>query len=105
VNPIAPPGDPISVAFEVTPEQAQALIYLTQNPQGKFSMILRARRDTGVVKIKAFQGADYVDNYKKIQRTTDNSIVRVQELQKQIEDQEKNQGQGNTNATPTPPSP
>ena len=105
VNPVPTPGASISVAFEVTPEQAQALIYLAQNPSGKFSMLLRARRDTGETKIKPFNGEDYADNLKKIQRTTDASIQRVQDLQKEIEEQEKNQGQGNTNAPPTPPSP
>jgi Flp pilus assembly protein CpaB len=107
VNPAPAPGDPISVAFEVTPEQAQALVYMTQNPGGHFSMILRSRRDTANLEhLKPFNGGDYADNLKKLQRTTDTSILRVQELQKQIEaEEEKNKAQGNTNAPPTPPSP
>jgi Flp pilus assembly protein CpaB len=106
VVPAPPPGDPISITFEVTPEQAQALIFLTGVKNGEFSMILRSRRDKSEIKIKPFVGEDYAGNLQKVQRTTDKSYARVQELAAQIEAQEKTQGQGNTNeTTPTPPSP
>jgi Flp pilus assembly protein CpaB len=108
VVPAPPPGDPISVTFEVTPEQAQALVFMSQVKTGKFSMILRARRDKSEIKIKPFVDVDYYGNLQKIQRTTDKSIARVQELAAKIEAEEKTQGsQGNTNetTTPTPPSP
>ena len=108
VVPAPPPGDPISVTFEVTPEQAQALVMMSQVKNGKFSMILRARRDKSEIKIKAFAAEDYAGNLQKIQKTTDKSLARVQELAAKIEAEEKTQGsQGNTNETPnpTPPSP
>jgi Flp pilus assembly protein CpaB len=99
-----PPGDSPSVAFEVTPEQAQALIYLEGAKNGQFAMILRGRPDTGVLKLKPFSGYDYLPNLNKIQTMSDRSILRVQELQKEIEAIEK-QGPGTTNETPTPPNP
>jgi Flp pilus assembly protein CpaB len=108
IAPAPPPGDPISVTFEVTPEQAQALVFMSQVKTGKFSMILRARRDKSEIKIKPFVDVDYYGNLQKIQRTTDKSIARVQELAAKIEAEEKIQGTpGNTNetTTPTPPSP
>jgi Flp pilus assembly protein CpaB len=108
IVPAPPPGDPISITFEVTPEQAQALIHLSQVKQGRFSMILRARRDKSEIKIKPFATEDYYGNLQKVQKTTDKSLARVQELAQQIEQQEKAQAaQGNTNetTTPTPPSP
>jgi len=108
IMPIGPPGDAISVTFEVTPEQAQALVMMSQQKDGKFSMILRARKDKSEIKIKPFVAADYYGNFQKVQRTTDKSVVRVQELAAKIEAEEKTQGsQGNTNetTTPTPPSP
>jgi Flp pilus assembly protein CpaB len=107
IVPAPPPGDSVSVTFEVTPEQAQALVYFSASKNGQINMILRARRDKSEIKIKPFEGIDYVSNISKVQRTTDKSIQRVQDLAKQIEAEEKNQGsQGNTNETnPTPPSP
>jgi len=108
IIPAPPPGDPISITFEVTPEQAQALVLMSQVKDAKFSMILRGRRDKSELKIKPFVAADYIDNFGKVQKTTDKSIARVQELAAKIEAEEKNQGsQGNTNetTTPTPPSP
>ena len=108
IVPAPPPGDAISVTFEVTPEQAQALVFMSQVKTGKFSMILRARRDKSEIKPKPFVDVDYYGNLQKIQRTTDKSMVRVQELAAKIEAEEKTQGsQGNTNetTTPTPPSP
>jgi Flp pilus assembly protein CpaB len=108
IVPAPPPGSPISITFQVTPEQAQALVIMSQVKNGKFSMILRARRDKDIVKIKPFVAADYVDNFQKVQRTTDKSLVRVEELRQKIEAAEKTQAsQGTTNETPnpTPPSP
>ncbi len=108
INPAPSPGGVIAVTFEVTPEQAQALLFMAQVKNGKFSMILRARRDNSEIKIKPFTAMDYAGNWQKVQRTTDKSMARVQELAAKIEAEEKTQGsQGNTNeiSTPTPPSP
>jgi Flp pilus assembly protein CpaB len=108
IVPAPPPGDPVAITFEVTPEQAQALIFLSQVKNGEFSMILRARRDKSEIKIKPFVGQDYAGNLQKVQKTTDKSIQRVQELAQKIDAEEKAQAaQGNTNetTTPTPPSP
>jgi Flp pilus assembly protein CpaB len=108
IVPAPPPGDPIAITFNVTPEQAQALIFLSQVKNGRFSMILRARKDKSEIKVKPFEGETYAGNLQKVQRTTDKSIERVQELAAKIEAEEKTQGsQGNTNetTTPTPPSP
>ena len=106
IVPAPPPGDPISITFEVTPEQAQALVLMSQVKDAKFSMILRGRRDKSELKIKPFVAADYIDNFGKVQKTTDKSIARVQELAAKIEAEEKNQGsQGNTNETTTPTPP
>ncbi len=110
ITPVAPPGDPISVTFEVTPEQAQALIFMSEVKEdqgGHFSMILRSRRDKSEIKIKPFTAETYAYEWQKVQRMSDKSALRVQDLAKQIEDQEKAQGQGNTNetTTPTPPTP
>ena len=108
ITPAPPPGDPIAITFEVTPEQAQALINMSLVKQGKFSMVLRSRRDKSEIKFKPFTADDYYGNLQKIQRTTDKSIARVQELAAKIEAEEKTEGsQGNTNetTTPTPPSP
>ncbi len=109
VSPAPPPGDSVSITFQVTPEQAQALTYMSQIKNGQFSMILRARSDKTVIKIKPFVGADYSDNdYRTVQtKIVDKSMVRVQELAAQIAAEEKTQGsQGNTNETnPTPPAP
>ena len=108
VVPAPPPGDSISITFEVTPEQAQALTYMTHIKNGQFSMILRARRDKSEIKIKPFATADYQGDYHNVQtKVVDRSMLRVQELAQQIEAQEKAQGQGTTNETPnpTPPTP
>jgi Flp pilus assembly protein CpaB len=108
IIPAPPPGDPVAVTFEVTPEQAEALVYMSSVKGGTFSMIVRSRRDTEESKIKPFVARDYdFLNLKKVQKTVDKSEVRVNDLAKQIEAQEKSQGQGNTNETPTPipPSP
>jgi len=109
ITPIPAPGDSISVTFEVTPEQAQALIYMTGAKDGRFSMILRARKDDSEIKIKPFQSSDYnLADLKKVQKTVDKSIDRVKELAAEIDAKEKTEGsQANTNetTTPTPPSP
>lgn len=106
VTPIPPPGEPLSVTFEVTPEQAEALLFLSQVKNGKFSMILRGRRDNVIAKIKPFEATDYEAGFKKVQTTTDKSFERVKALAAKIEDEEKKNGQGNTNETPptTPPA-
>jgi Flp pilus assembly protein CpaB len=110
IVPAPAPGEPLSVTFMVTPEEAQALIYLTQTKTGKFSMILRGRSDVTAYHPKIFEGEDYLDNLKKVQRTSDQSLQRVEELQKKIEAEEQKEkdqaaSQGNTNETtrPTPP--
>ncbi len=106
IIPAPPPGDVVAVTFEVTPEQAQALVFLSAVKNAHFSMILRSRRDTAELKIKPFNAADYdLADLKKVQKTVDKSEVRVNDLAKQIEVQEKAQGQGNTNETPTPTPP
>ena len=109
IVPAPPPGEPISVTFEVTPEQAQALTYMTHIKNGVFSMILRARRDKSEIKIKPFATEDFMGDYHNVQtKVVDKSMVRVQELAEKIQAEEKAQGsQGNTNETPkpTPPSP
>lgn len=100
INPAGPP----LVTFEVTPEQAQALIYLqTTVKAGTFNMILRARQDESEIKIKPFAGLDYLNNLKKVQSMSDKSETRVQQLEAQIEAEAKNPG--TTNETVTPPSP
>jgi Flp pilus assembly protein CpaB len=107
INPVPAPGGAISVTFEVTPEEAQALVFLSGTNSGKFSMILRSRRDTMEAKIKPFDVRDYdFNNLKKVQRTVDKSTDRVDELTKEIEAKEKAlQGTTNETTTPTPPSP
>jgi Flp pilus assembly protein CpaB len=110
ITPAPPPGDPIAVTFEVTPEQAEALIFLTNLKNGQFSMILRARRDDSEIKVKPFVGTDYdILNLGKVQRTVDRSVARVQELSEEIEAKEKANAAApaNTNetTTPIPPTP
>jgi Flp pilus assembly protein CpaB len=107
INAIPTPGEQIAVTFEVTPEQAQALVFMSNVKNAKFSMILRSRRDSTELKIKPFDVRDYdLSNLKKVQKTVDKSIDRVNELTKEIEDEEKKQSpQGTTNETPTPTPP
>jgi Flp pilus assembly protein CpaB len=107
ITPSTPPGDQLAITFEVTPEEAQELVFLSQTKDGKFSMILRSRRDDTEVKIKPFNAADYdLLNLSKVQKTADKSIERVKALSAEIEAKEK-QAQGATNetTTPTPPNP
>ena len=88
------------------PEQAQALVYLSGNGGGKFSMILRARRDHSEVKIKAFAASDYdVNNLNKVQKTVDKSIERVKELGDEIEAKEKTDAAAGTTNETTNPTP
>ena len=98
------PVGPVAVTFEVTPEQAQALIYLSSSGQGKFTMILRARRDHSEVRIKAFAATDYdLNNLNKVQKTVDKSVERVKELGEEIEAKEKTDAAaGTTNETTNP---
>ena len=106
IVPVGAPGQALSVTFEVTPEQAQALVYFSSAGNAQISMILRARRDKSEIKIKPFEGSDYVANIPKVQRTTDKSYDRVRDLAQSIEAEEKKQGsQGNTNETPNPTQP
>ncbi len=112
VTPAPPPGDPISVTFEVTPEQAQALVFMSmvKPDEGKFSMILRSRRDKTELKYKPFDAETYAYEFQKVQRMSDKSEQRVQQLEQQIEAEEKAQqgSPGNTTnetTTPTSPSP
>jgi len=107
VTPVATAGA-ISVTFEVTPEQAQALVFMSSVTNAHFSMILRARKDNSEIKIKPFAAADYdILNMAKVQRTVDKSATRVKELAAEIEAKEKaDSAQGTTNETnPTPPAP
>ncbi len=114
IGPAPAPGGAISITFEVTPEQAQALIFLTQakaEEGGSFSMVLKSRADKGLIKIKSFDAVDYVGNLKKVQTMTDKSEIRVQALADKIAAEQKLQQSaapaGTTNETPnpTPPSP
>lgn len=104
VNPTPAPGGTIGVTFEVTPEEAQELIYLTQaTKQGRFSMILRSGKDDAEVKVKPFAIADYdPSNLRKIQQVADKSEQRVKALAAEIAAKEK--AQGPTNETNTPPA-
>ena len=106
---VVPVGQALSIVFEVTPEQAQALEYMQHIKNGHFSMILKSRRDLTEIKTKAFTPIDYAGDYSKVQtRVVDKSTLRVKELQQEIEAKEKIQdAQGKTNetTTPTPPSP
>jgi Flp pilus assembly protein CpaB len=105
VVPATSPGAQVAVTFEVTPEMAQELIYLTSaTRRGKFSMILRSSHDSNILKIKPFTLADSdPDNMKKIQQVADKSFQRVKDLAAEIAAKEK-EAQGNTNETNTPPA-
>ena len=104
LTPVPTPGGTIAVTFEVTPEEAQELVFLSQAKNGRFAMILRSRKDDTEVKIKPFNAAEYdPTNLSKVQRTADKSEQRVKALAAQIAAQEK-QEQGNTNETNTPPA-
>jgi Flp pilus assembly protein CpaB len=104
VNPIPPPGGTIAVTFMVTPEEAQELVFLSGVKNGKFSMILRSRKDDTEIKVKPFIASDYdPNNLSKVQRTADKSEARVKALAAEIEAAAKQQ-QGTTNETNTPPA-
>ena len=102
------PGQPLSVTFLVTPEQAQALIFLSQTRMGKFSMVLRGRNDKDEARIKPFT-ADSLSSIDKLNRMSNHSLARVEELQKQVDEEEQKEkaqaAQGNTNETPRPTPP
>ncbi len=105
------PVQPLSVTFMVTPEEAQSLLYLVHLKHGKFSMILRGRNDKTVTKLKPYVITS-LEDFRKVQKKTDASYERVEQLQKQIEAEEQKEkaaqaSQGSTNETtaPTPPSP
>ena len=104
INPVGPPGDAISVTFQVSPEQAQALVYMSSIKNAHFSMILRSRKDNSELHIKPFASEDYQGDYHAVQtRVVDKSMIRVQALADQIAAEEK-KNQGTTNEdTPTPP--
>ena len=111
IAPAPPPGDPVSITFEVTPEQAQALIFMSEvkpDQGGHFSMILRSRQDKSELKFKPFEAETYAYEWQKVQKMADKSALRVQELAQKIDAEQKAQAaQGNTNETtnPTQPSP
>jgi Flp pilus assembly protein CpaB len=104
------PVQPISVSFMVTPEEAETLLYLVHLKHGKFSMILRGRNDKQENKLKPYSITS-LDDFRRVQKKTDASYARVEQLQKQIEAEEQKEkaqaSQGSTNETtaPTPPSP
>jgi Flp pilus assembly protein CpaB len=103
VVPAPTPGSGLAVTFEVTPEEAQELIYLSTARLGKFSMILRSGKDDTEVKVKPFALADLdPNNLRRVQRVADKSVERVKALAAEISAQEK--AQGNTNETNTPPA-
>lgn len=104
INPIPAPGGAIAVTFEVTPEQAEALIFMGQTTGARFAMILRARKDNSEIRVKPFAAADYdITNLNKVQRTVDKSVVRVKELADEIAAKEKaDNASTNETTTPTP---
>jgi len=107
INPAPPPGGSVGVTFEVTPEQAEALDFVSHVKNARLSMILRSRIDDTEVKIKPFRAED-MDSFKKLQKISDKSYDRVKELAAEIDAKAKAQGtEGTTNetTTPTPPSP
>jgi Flp pilus assembly protein CpaB len=104
LTPVPAPGGAISITFEVTPEEAQELVFLSGAKDGKFSMILRSRKDEAEIRVKPFNSADYdPTNLSKVQRTADKSVERVKALAAEIAAKEK-EAQGNTNETNTPPA-
>jgi Flp pilus assembly protein CpaB len=104
LTPVPAPGGSIAITFEVTPEEAQELVFLSQAKNARFSMILRSRKDDSEIKIKPFAAADYdPTNLSKVQRTADKSVERVKALAAEIEAKEK-QAQETTNETNTPPA-
>jgi Flp pilus assembly protein CpaB len=106
ITPAPPPEGKLGVTFQVAPETAEALIYLSQAKLGHFSMVLRARKDDTIIKVKSFEATDYNNNFARVQRIAEKGDTRVNELSAEIEAKEKAQ-QGTTNeiTTPTPPTP
>lgn len=104
VTPVPAPGGAISVTFEVTPEEAQELVFLSTAKNARFAMILRSRKDTSEIKVRPFAAADLdLNNLSRVQRTADKSVERVKALSAEIAAKEK-EAQGNTNETNTPPA-
>jgi Flp pilus assembly protein CpaB len=104
LTPVPAPGGSVAVTFEVTPEEAQELVFLSGAKNGKFSMILRSRKDDTEVRVKPFAAADYdLTNLSKVQRTADKSVERVKALAAEIAAKEKEE-EGTTNETNTPPA-
>jgi Flp pilus assembly protein CpaB len=108
ITPAPPPGDALAVTFEVTPEQAEALTFMSTVKTARFSMILRSRKDFSEINIKPLNARDYDWlKLKKVQKVVDKSIDRVNELTQEIEAKEKAasvQGTTNETTTPTPPT-
>ena len=103
ITPVPAPGGSIAVTFEVTPEEAEELIFMSGVKNGRFSMILRSRKDDSEVRIKAFNAEDYdLNNLSKVQRTADKSIERVKALAAEIAAKEK-EAQNETNTPPATP--
>jgi Flp pilus assembly protein CpaB len=104
ITPVPAPGGTIAITFEVTPEEAQELIFLSGVKNGRFAMILRSRKDDSEIKIRPFAAEDLdLNNLSKVQRTADKSVERVKALAAEIAAKEK-EAQGNTNETNTPPA-
>jgi Flp pilus assembly protein CpaB len=103
LTPVPAPGGSIAVTFEVTPEEAEELVFMSGVKNGRFSMILRSRKDDSEVKIKPFNAEDYdLNNLSKVQRTADKSIERVKALAAEIAEKEK-EAQNETNTPPATP--
>ncbi len=103
LTPVPAPGGSIAVTFEVTPEEAEELVFMSGVKNGKFSMILRSRKDDTEVRIKPFNAEDYdLNNLSKVQRTADKSVERVKALAAEIAEKEK-EAQNETNTPPATP--
>ncbi|MCE0496519.1 MAG: Flp pilus assembly protein CpaB [Methylacidiphilales bacterium] len=106
ITPVPAAGGNIAVTFEVTPEEAEALIFMTNVHNAHFSMILRGRQDQAELKVKPFNAEDYdLLNLGKVQKNVDKSEERVKELAAQIQATEQSQGTTNETTPPTPPTP
>lgn len=77
------PGGEV-VTFEVTPDQAEMLIQLSQ--MGTFRLILRNRDDTVQWKTKGFSSSEFFDDDKSPQRRSNRSVIKAEEVTKEIQD-------------------
>ncbi len=103
LTPVPAPGGSIAITFEVTPEEAEELVFLCAAKNSRFSMILRSRKDDSEVRIKPFNAADYdPTNLSKVQRTADKRVERVKALAAEIAAKEK-EAQNETNTPPATP--